>query len=80
MNSVMRKNIEDVYFFEVNTKYISSNVLKISVISRVRRKNKIADICNTFDELFLVFTEKNVVVCSFCLKGKNLTFHLVIAR
>ena len=62
MNSVMRKNIEDIYFFEVNTKYISSNVLKISVISRVRSTNKIADICNVFDELFLIFTEKNVVV------------------
>ena len=35
--------IKDNYFFEVNTKYISSNVLKISVISRVR----IADIFNT---------------------------------
>ena len=28
--------IEDIYFFEVNTKYISSNVLKISVIARVK--------------------------------------------
>ena len=74
MNSVMGKNIEDIYFFEVNTRYISSNVLKISVISRVRPKNKIADICNTFDELF---SEKKC--CCFCLKGKNLTFYLVIA-
>ena len=76
MNSVMRKNIEDIYFFEVNTKYISSNVLKMSVISRVRSTNKIADICNTFDELhvYLVFTKRNVVFCSLCLKGKNLTF------
>ena len=24
-------NTEDIYFFEVNTKYISSNVMKISV-------------------------------------------------
>ena len=54
----MEKNIEDIYFFEVNTKYISSNVLKISVISRVRSTNKITDICKTFDELALVFTEK----------------------
>ena len=52
------KIIEDIYFFEVNTKYISSNVLKISVISRVRSTNKITDICKTFDELALVFTEK----------------------
>ena len=32
--------------FEVNTKYISSNVLKISVISRVRSANEIADLFN----------------------------------
>ena len=35
------------YFFEVNTKYISSNVLKISEISRVRSTSEIADIFNT---------------------------------
>ena len=51
-------DIEDIYFFEVNTKYISSNVLKISEISRVRSTSEIADIFNTFDEIFLVFTEK----------------------
>ena len=48
--------VEDIYSFEVNTKYISSNVLKISAISRVR--SEIADIFNTFDEIFVVFTEK----------------------
>ena len=32
----IEKDIEDIYFFSVNTKYISSNVLKISEISRVR--------------------------------------------
>ena len=41
------KYIEDIYFFEVNTKYISSNVLKISVISRVRSTSKIVYIFNT---------------------------------
>ena len=41
------KDIEDIYFFEVNTKYISSNVLKISVILRVRSMSEIADIFNT---------------------------------
>ena len=35
------------YFFEVNTKSISSNVLKMSVISRVRSTSEIADIFNT---------------------------------
>ena len=68
MNSVMRiKNIEDIYFFEVNNKYISSNVLKISVISRVRSTNKITDICKTFDELNLVFTEKMLLFFCECL-------------
>ena len=43
----------------MNTKYISSNVLKISVISRVRSTSEIADIFNTFDEIFLVFAEKS---------------------
>ena len=33
--------------FEVKTKFILSNALKISVISRVRSTNKIADIFNT---------------------------------
>ena len=65
----MRKKIEDIYFFGVNTKYISSNVLKISVISRVRSTNKITDICKTFDELALVFTEKNVIVFCECLNS-----------
>ena len=40
-------DIEDIYFFEVNTKNISSNVLKISEISRVRSTSEIADIFNT---------------------------------
>ena len=39
--------IEDIYFFSANTKYISSNKLKISVISRVRSTSEIADIFNT---------------------------------
>ena len=39
--------MEDIYFFEVNTKYISSNVLKISVISRVRSTSENVDIFST---------------------------------
>ena len=42
-----KQYIEDIYFFEVNAKYISSNELKISVISRVRSTSEIADIFNT---------------------------------
>ena len=39
--------IKDIYFSEVNTTYISSNTLKISVISRVRSTSEIADIFST---------------------------------
>ena len=54
----------------MNTNYISSNVLKISVISRVRSTNKITDVCKTFDELALVFTgKKNVIVFCECLNS-----------
>ena len=45
--TVESRYIGDIYFFEVNTKYISSNVLKISEISRVRSTSEIADIFNT---------------------------------
>ena len=38
--------MEDIYFFEVNTKYISSNVMKISVNSRVRSTSEFSDIFN----------------------------------
>ena len=52
--------IEDIYFFEVNTKYISSNVMKISVNSRVRNTSEFM-IFSTRDEIFLVFTKKKRV-------------------
>ena len=52
------KNKKEIYFFSVNTKNISSHVLKISAISLVLRTREISDIFNTFDEIFLVFTEK----------------------
>ena len=59
----------------MNTKYISSNVLKISEISRVRSTSEIADIFNTSDKIFLVFTKKKVnFLFIFSVKGKNLTF------
>ena len=41
--------IEDMYFFEVNTKYISSNVLEVSVISRVHSTSETSEIFNTGD-------------------------------
>ena len=45
-------------FSSVNTKNISSHVLKISAISLVLRTREITDIFNTFDEIYLVFTSK----------------------
>ena len=75
MTFISWKYIEDIHFYEVNAKYISSNVLKISAISRVRSTistisrvrstSEIADIFSTFDEIVLVFTKKNKF--SFCL-------------
>ena len=45
-------------FFSVNTKNISSHVLKISLISLVLYTRENADIFETFDEIYLVFTSK----------------------
>ena len=73
--------MEDIYFFEVNTKYISSNVLKISVISGVRSTSEITDIFNTWDEIFLIFNVKKVnFLFILSVKEKNLTFFLAISH
>ena len=47
-------------FFSVNTKNISSHVLKISEISRVLRTREFTDLFISFDEIYLAFTEKNI--------------------
>ena len=39
-------NIDNIFFFKVNTKYISSNVLEISILSRVRSTSGNADVFN----------------------------------
>ena len=44
---VFEKYIENIYFFQVNTKYISLNVLKISVSSRMHCTSEITDIFST---------------------------------
>ena len=53
-----RKDIEDICFFEVNTKYISSSELKTSEFSRVRSTSENYYVVNSRDEIYLVFTEK----------------------
>ena len=50
--------IEDIYFFEVNTKYISLSVLKTSEFSQVCSMSKNSDVFNSRDEIYLVFTGK----------------------
>ena len=50
--------IEDIYFFEVNTKYISSSELKTSKFSRVLSTSENLDVFKSRDEIYLVFTDK----------------------
>ena len=59
--SCQGRDIEDIYFFEVNTKYISSSVLKTSEFSRVHSTSENFDVFNSRDDIYLVFTEKNVI-------------------
>ena len=51
-------DIENICFFEVNTKYISSSELKTSEFSRVRSTSENFYVVNSRDEIYLVFTEK----------------------
>ena len=52
------KNKKKIYFFSVNTKNISSHVLKLSEVSLVLRTREFTDIFITFDEIYLVFSSK----------------------
>ena len=49
---------EEIYFFGVNTKYISSSVLKTSKFSQERSTCENFDVFNSQDDRYLVFTEK----------------------
>ena len=59
------KYIEDICFFEVNTKYISSSELKTSEFSRVRSTSENYYVFNSRDEIYLVFTEKKQIFFLF---------------
>ena len=59
----------DIYFFEVNTKYISSSVLKTSEFSLARSTNESIDVFNSRDDIYLVFTRKSIF--SFILYFKK---------
>ena len=49
----------------MNTKYMSSNVLKASDFLRVHSKSNYSDVFISRDELYLVFTEKKVFFVLF---------------
>ena len=57
--------IEDICFYEVNTKYISSSELNTSEFSRVRSTSENFYVFNSRDEIYLVFTEKKKSKFSF---------------
>ena len=57
--------IEDICFFEVNTKYISSSELKTSEFSRVRSTSENFYVFNSRDEIYLVFTDKKQIFFLF---------------
>ena len=63
--SLLWKYIEDICFFEVNTKYISSSELKTSEFSRVRSTSENFYVFNSRDEIYLVFTEKKQIFFLF---------------
>ena len=60
------------YFFEVNTKYISSNVLKISVISPVRSTSEIGDFPTHEMKYFGIYRKKvNFLFIFFFREGEK---------
>ena len=59
----------------MNTKYISSNVLKISAISRVRSTSEIADIFSTHQMKYVWYlSKKSKFSFYFFRKGEKLNF------
>ena len=75
MESVSSLYIEDICFFEVNTKYISSSKLKTSEFSRVRSTSENVYVFNSRDEIYLVFTEKRQIFFSFYTIHRHFPFH-----
>ena len=60
-----KKYKEDICFFEVNTKYISSSELKTSEFSRMRSTSENFYVFNSRDEIYLVFIEKKQIFFLF---------------
>ena len=56
--------VEDIYFFEVNTKYISSSVLKASAFSRVHKTSEIM-MFSTHEMKHIWYLPKKSIFSSF---------------
>ena len=69
--------IEDICFFEVNTKYISSSELKTSEFSRVRSTSENYYVFNSRDEIYLVFIEKKQIFFLFYTMHRHFPMHKV---
>ena len=69
--------VEDICFFEVNTKYISSSELKTSEFSRVRSTSENYYVFNSRDEIYLVFTEKKQIFFLFYTMHGHFPMHKV---
>ena len=67
--------IEDICFFEVDTKYISSSELKTSEFSRVRSTSENFYVFNSRDEIYLVFTEKKQIFFLFYTIHRHFPIH-----
>ena len=61
------KYIEDIYFFEVNTKYISLSEMKTSEISRVRSKSENPDVSTHKMKYILYSSQKSKFSFHFIL-------------
>ena len=59
------KYIENIYFFEVNTKYTSSSVLKTSDFSRVHSIRENPDVFNSGDEIYIWYLQENFLFFLF---------------
>ena len=77
VKSLMVPHIEDICFFEVNTKYISSSELKTSEFSRVRSTSENYYVFNSRDEIYLVFTEKKQISFLFYTMHRHFPMHKV---
>ena len=71
------KDIEDICFFSVNTKYISSSELKTSEFSRVRSTSENYYVFKSRDEIYLVFTEKKQIFFLFYTMHRHFPMHKV---